>query len=366
MIWYSQEATEYMLLAAMCGASFLYFARTLRQPSTKNIIWWGVFSAVALLTHFFAGFLVVPEAAWLLYSVRRRAVVAVTAALGALELSLAPLAFSHASTSVVGFISETPLRIRIEQVAVEFGLGTLYKSSLVNYGFVGAAVFAGIVIVLLAVGARGEQLRGAGIAAAMAGVVLIAPLLLALTGHDYYLARALIPAWIPLAVLVGAACTARRALVPGLAFASVLLAMFVYAQVRIDRNPQYQRTDFRAVAHALGSTRNARAIVLYQGGLGIAPLSYYLPRVAWNVSPRTTLSVGEVDVVANIWQPTSRSQLPGTKLVARRSVAGFVVNRFLVTPTWRLTTTEIPLRAGQLMPPAPPERDVVIQNSAKP
>jgi uncharacterized membrane protein len=366
MIWYSQEGTEYMLLAAMAGASLLYFARALRQPSTKNVAWWGVFSAVALLTHFFAGFLVVPEAVWLLYSVRRRAVVAATAALVGLELALAPLAFSHATTSVVGFISETPLRIRIEQVPVEFGLGTLYKSSLLNYGLLGAAVVAGILIVLLVTGASSEQLRGAGVAAAMAGVVLLAPLLLALLGHDYYLARGLIPAWIPLAVVVGAACTVRRTLVPGLGFALVLVATLVYAQVRIDRNPQYQRQDWRGVAHALGSTRDARAIVVYEGGLATAPLSYYLHRVPWTLSPQTVRSVGEVDIVANIYQPAPRSLPPGAKLLARRSVAGFVVDRFRVAPMWRLTPAGIAARAGELVPPAPPDRAVVIQNSTKP
>lgn len=367
MIWYSQEATEYMLLAATAGASLLYFARALREPSTKNIVWWGLFSAVALLTHFFAGFLVAPEAGWLLYSVRRRAVVAATAALAGLELSLAPLAFSHATTSVVGFISSgTPLRIRIEQVPVAFGLGTLSKSSLLNYGLLGAAVVAGILIVLVVIGASSEQLRGAGVAAAMAGVVLLAPLLLALLGRDYYLARALISAWIPLAVVVGAACTARHTLAPGLAFASVLLAMFIYAQARIDRNPQYQRPDWRGVAHALGSTRDARAIVVYDGALATAPLSYYLPRAPWSLSPRTVRSVSEVDIVANIWQPAPRSLPPGTRLLASRSVAGFVVDRFRVAPTWRLTPAEIAARAGELVSPAPPDRAVVIQNSTKP
>ncbi len=370
MLWYSQEGTEYMLLAAMSGASLLYFARALRKPSTKNIVWWGVFSALALLTHFFAVFLVAPEAVWLIYSVRRRSVLVGMAPLLVSGAALIPLVVSHASTSLLsevgGFITETPLRIRIEQVPVEFGLGTLYKSSLLNYGLLGAAVVAGVLIVLLVIGASSQQIRGAGVAAAMAGVVLLAPLVLALLGHDYYLVRALIPAWIPLAVVVGAACTARRTLVPGLAFASVLLAMFVYAQVRIDRNPQYQRPDWRAVAHALGSTRDARAIVVYQGGLAVAPLSYYLPRVAWDVSPRTVQSVNEVDVVANIWQPSPRLLPPGTRLLARRSVAEFVVDRFRVTPAWRVTPAEIAARAGQLVSSAPPERAVVIQNSAKP
>ena len=36
MIWYSQEAREYMLLAAFCGASFLFFARSWQRPERRK------------------------------------------------------------------------------------------------------------------------------------------------------------------------------------------------------------------------------------------------------------------------------------------------------------------------------------------
>ena len=58
MIWYSQEAREYMLLCC-CAA-----ARCCSSPapgSTRpagSLMWWAVLSALALLTQYFAGFLV--------------------------------------------------------------------------------------------------------------------------------------------------------------------------------------------------------------------------------------------------------------------------------------------------------------------
>ena len=55
MIWYSQEAREYMLVAAFCGASLVFFTRAWRDPSGRNIAWWTLFSVLALLTHYFAG-----------------------------------------------------------------------------------------------------------------------------------------------------------------------------------------------------------------------------------------------------------------------------------------------------------------------
>jgi mannosyltransferase len=366
MIWYSQDATEYMTLAALSGASFVYFSRQLRAPSTKNTVGWAVFSALALLIHFFAGFVIAAEAAWLLYRVRRRSVVVATGALVALVGLLAPLALSHTGGAFVGFITETPLRTRIQQVPATFALGTLAKSSLLSYGLVGAAVVTGILIVLLIVGAGSEQLRGAGVAAGVAAFALFVPLLVALAGRDYFIARALIPAWMPLAVVIGAACTARRAVLPGMAFGALVVAGFVYAQVRIDQNSQYQRPDWRGVAQALGSTSAARAVVAYNGSLATDPLTHYLPRARWNVSSQTVLSVDEVDVVANIWQPPPRALPPGTRLLGHTSVGEFAIDRFRVTPAWRLTPSKIALRAGKLVPPAPAYSSVVIQDSAKP
>jgi mannosyltransferase len=365
MIWYSQDATEYMLLAALSGASLLFFARTLRAPSTKNLAWWGVFSALALLTHFFAVFLVAPEAVWLLYRVRWRAVLSSAAQLAVAGGVLTPLALSHASTSlltaVTGFISLTPLRVRIEQVPVSFALGTLSKSSLLNDGLLGAAVLAVILTVMLAFGTGKRELRGAGVAAALAACVLFVPLLLALAGHDYFLDRALIPAWIPLAIVVGAACTAPRTLPAGVALGAIVVAGMVYAQVLIDRSPQYQRPDWRGVANALGIASSSRAIVLYNGSLGTLPLAYYLPRSRWQIPPQAVLSVGEVDVVASVYQPPLRSLPSGTKLLAQTTVSNFTVDRFRVDPRWRLTVDGILAGAGHLAAPAPSARSIVIQ-----
>ena len=56
-----------------------------RSPSRRNVAWWGVFSALALLTHYFAAFLVAPEALWLLYTARNRAITTAVAALVVIE-----------------------------------------------------------------------------------------------------------------------------------------------------------------------------------------------------------------------------------------------------------------------------------------
>ena len=71
LIWYSQEARSYALLALFCALSLLYFVRALRRgrrrAATSSL--WGVFSALALATHYFAVFPLAVEAVLLL---RRR------------------------------------------------------------------------------------------------------------------------------------------------------------------------------------------------------------------------------------------------------------------------------------------------------
>ena len=138
MIWYSQEARAYMLLVAFCGASFLFFARGWKAPSARNVYLWALFSGLAVLTHFFAGFLVAPEAVLLLYRARSRAAMIAVGAVAIVQAAVLPLAVSD-TTHPLNWINAFPLAVRIQQVPTEFGLGSLYQSSLVSYGLLAAA-----------------------------------------------------------------------------------------------------------------------------------------------------------------------------------------------------------------------------------
>ena len=360
LIWYSQEAREYMLLGALCGASFLFFARARRHPSAANLLCWAAFSALALLTHFFAGFLIAPEAIWLLVSARSRGAGWAVAAVAVVEAALIPLAISDTSHPI-GWLTSFPLSIRIQQVPVAFGFGTLFQSPWVTHGLLGAAVLAAIVAGLLIAAGSANERRGAAVGATLAAAVLLIPLLTAILGHDYYIVRALIPAWIPLAVVIGAACTVPRARPAGAALAVVLLVAFVYAGLRIDRNWQYQRPDWQGVAAALGDTPGTRAIVAYDGSLATDPLAYYLHGVPWRQSSAMAASVSEVDVVGSVWQAPSRPLPAGVRFLGGKSVGGYAVERFLVTPAWHLTPAAIGARAGTLLAPVPPDPAVLIQ-----
>ena len=369
MIWYSQEARSYMLLVAFCAASFLFFARGWKAPSGRNLALWALFSGLAVLTHFFAGFLVAPEAVLLLYRARNRAAVVAVGAVAIVQAAVLPLAVSD-TTHPLNWINAFPLAIRIQQVPTEFGVGALYQSSLVSYGLLGAAALSACLIALLVIGATRRELIGAGVAAALVAFVVLVPLALAELGRDYYVARNLMPAWIPLAVVIGAACTAARARPGGAVLAVVLLAAFVWAGVRINDNPQYQRPDWRGVAAALGRPAGTRAIIAYDGTFATGPLAIYLHGIPWKgptqAPPVSTapVSVSEVDVVGNVWDTTPATLPAGVRLVARRRIDNYLVERFRLSSAWDLPPTQIALRAGGLLGPQSGDPGILIQSQA--
>src|SRR3954453_15490815 len=65
LIWYSQEGRPYSLLVLLCALSLLFFSRALRRREGRDLWLWALMSALALLTHYFAAFLVAAEGLWL-------------------------------------------------------------------------------------------------------------------------------------------------------------------------------------------------------------------------------------------------------------------------------------------------------------
>ena len=199
---------------------------------------------------------------------------------------------------------------------------------------------------------------------------MLVPLVLAVLGRDYYVARNLMPAWIPLTVVIGAACTAPRARSAGAVLAVVVLAVFVWAGIRIDDNPQYQRPNWRGVAAALGSPSGARAIIAYDGTFATGPLAIYLHGIPWSgatqAPPVSTapVTVSEVDVVGNVFDTTPAALPAGARLVGRRRVDNYLVVRFALSPAWHLTPAEIAVRAGLLLGPQPAGPGILIQPRA--
>jgi mannosyltransferase len=364
MIWYSQEARAYILLALFSGLSLLFWARAWRTAARRDLVWWAVFSILAVLTHFFAGFLVAPEAALLLYRSRSRATIVAVGVVAAVHVGMLLLAISDTSHSLLRWIQSLSLSTRLQELPVDLAVRTLYESSLVRHGLLAAAVLAAACAALIVFAGGRRERRGAGLAAALAAVVVFAPIVLALIGRDYVVPRNFTPAWIPVAVAIGAACTVPRAKLAGAALATLLLVGSVWAVARIAANTAYQRKDYRAVARALGSPAGTRAIVATEGGFSAQPLAIYLDRVPWHEVPSDVITASEVDVVADSFA-TPLHRLPsGTRLLSSRVVGPFLVARFAVTPGWRLPLSAIGARAGSLVSEAPASPSVLVQHAS--
>jgi mannosyltransferase len=91
-VWYSQEARAYSLFVLACALALLCFLRARRLRSGRAMAAFALSGALALLTHYFAVFLVAPMAALLLAErATRRASIPAAAALAAVGGALLPL-----------------------------------------------------------------------------------------------------------------------------------------------------------------------------------------------------------------------------------------------------------------------------------
>lgn len=365
LIWYSQEARAYMLLAALSGMSFLWFIRARRQPTRRSLAWWAVWSSLALMTHFFAGFLVAPEALWLLWLARTRIAAAAVAVVAAVQAAMLPFALLDTGHGV-GWIAQTPRHVRLANAIAEWGVSILYRRTTVTRGLLAGAVLLVVLAVLLALGGDRRIRHGAGVAALIGGFVWVAPLALGVLSrsHDYFLSRNVIPAVVPLAVLIAAACVVPRLRVVGALLAVVLVAMFSYATIQVQTHAYLQRPDWRSVARALGPALEPRAIIA-ANGVTADPLKIYLPRVSWTQPQSQKILVDEVDVVGDRKQlPLRRVRFtfrnlppfwytpvgaptpalvgpPGSRLVDRFVVRNWIIGRFALDHPRRMSVKEL-------------------------
>lgn len=378
LIWYSQEARAYMLLVALCGASFLYFARARRDPSVRNLAWWAVWSSLALMAHFFAGFLVAAEALWLLWIARTRLVLAAVAVVVVVEAAMLPFALIDTSHGA-GWIANEPRKNRISQAISEWGVSILYRHTTITAGLVGGAMLVALVAFLAVYGGDRRIRDAVAVAGAVAAFVWIAPLALGVVNHahDYFLSRNVMPAVVPAAVAIAAACAAPRLRLIGGTLALALLAIFAIAAVRVQTRPWLQRPDWRGVAQALGPPTVPRGI-LAANGTTADPLKFYLAGAHWSEPPRRRWLIDEVDVVGAtkrlsliaerptdfrsvrgrrrgpVGSPIPAFKAPrGMRLIARFKFHNWVLARFALRRPLRVTVGQLSLLARRVFHRAP-------------
>jgi hypothetical protein len=279
LIWYSQEARAYALLVALCALTLWCLLRADWRG-------WAIAAALALATHYFALFVVVPEGAWLLWrhgrSSRRAAwsiafVVAVAAA-------LAPLAIHQAGGNRAAFIHSVSLASRIAAVPKQFLIGYATPHAVV------LTVIAAAVALALILRIRPRRDRHLLVLAAFAVGV---PLVLAPLGADYLITRNLIAAMVPLVAIAGVASSRGR---EGPALVAGLCAVGLVAFAGVEGNSYYQRDDWRAVAAALGPARRGPRLVIVNPSDGPPALEIYVRLHVVAPAP-VLLTTREIDVV---------------------------------------------------------------------
>ncbi|MBS1860964.1 MAG: glycosyltransferase family 39 protein [Actinobacteria bacterium] len=365
LIWFSQDARAYALVFLLTSLSFLFFARARRGWERRDLVLWAVFSALAIATHYFAGFVVVLEAGLLLWWGPRRQVAIAVGAVAVVGALLLPIAIEQANNAHAGWIAEQPIGERLERATAKLvGNDNGDEHGARQPGPIPLGVPIALAVAALALLlARGdpEERRSAGLAAAIGGGAVALSLLLALLGKDYFDGRNLIPTFGPLIVVIAAGFTVRRAGRLGVGLATAFCACSLIFTLEIDRLPRLQREDLRNAAAVVGPLRPDKAVVTIRHAAGW-PLAYYLgAEIAKGALP----PLREIDLVgsASAERDAARLLPPAFHRVGSQPVSyNFTLTRFRASHPVRVSLHRLENgalvggggRASVLVLPPPP------------
>jgi hypothetical protein len=372
LVWYSQEARAYGLYVLCIALATLCFLRALHAPSTGRMAAFTAAGALALLSHYFAVFLLIPMALWLLWAHadRLRTVAPALAALALVGVALLPLISAQGGHGTQ-WIGAWALSSRLQAIP-QYYLTDYYGAAL-GHGvelLVALPILAGLAHGLWRVLTPPEG-HGALIALALAAGGILLPILLVAFGADYLAPRNLVGATIPVTALIAIVVPSLRAGRAGIALAALIAVALLAITLDVALSPRLQRGDWRGLArvlrssvatpgagaaHAAGSGGKGGATgtaqrtpvpadlrVITTVELGSAPLEYYIPGLR-NLPAGRSVTVSEIDETgyAPLRPSAGAPPAPGFRLLDRRNVNGLIVYRF-VSATPR-TVSEATLR----------------------
>jgi 4-amino-4-deoxy-L-arabinose transferase-like glycosyltransferase len=298
LILFSQEARSYALFVLLETFAFLYLARLLREPTSRDSACWAAASALALTTHYFAVFFAVSQAVWLLRAApRARTTVRASGAVAVAVLAVAPLAVYQERGHRTSWIRMSGLPHRLADTVSSFAADPVEFKHLWVLAFV---VFAAAVAGLYAWCDSDE--RRAGTTALFLGLAALG-LALALSGAarlfagkkgDFFLFRNVEPSLVAVLVAGGVALGARRLRWIGPLVAAALCGVWGFVVVDVARRPAWQRENWRAVAADLRERPRERAIVVVPA---FDQVTLRLYRHDLQPAPRAGVRVREIVVV---------------------------------------------------------------------
>lgn len=330
LVWYSQEARTYELFALTAALAILCFLRAEREPTGRRMAAFALAGSLALLSHYFAVFLLVPMSLWLLRKRERwKAALPAVAAIGLVGLALIPLLISQGGHGTQ-WIGQWALRSRLEAIPQYYLTGE--SGAPLGHGvelLIALPILAGLAYGLRR-GLQERERQGALLALALACCGILIPILFVMIGEDFLAPRNLIAAMVPLtallAVILAASATGRVGAVLTAAAAIAFLAICV----DVDLSPRLQRGDWSGVAAALQSPSGSRVIATMH--LGSAPLEYYVGGLR-GLHSSASVRVREIDEVAYppLLSTAGKPPSPAFHLASRVDVNGLYVYRFRAT-----------------------------------
>jgi mannosyltransferase len=353
MYYYSQEARCYALLIFFSAVAFVFWQRALQAPDARPLALWAGASILAVLTHYFAAFLFIPEALMLARRLGWRRVAAPAGAVTLVGLALLPLAVSqHENGRKSEWIEASSLLSRVAETGKEFLVGLYGPLEILTALLTGLLAIGALLLALRR--SDEHERRSARDTALVAATAMAIPLLAALTGAlDVFDGRNVIADWVPWAVLLAIGFGAARARRAGAALGAATCALSIAVIAVTNLIAGYQRDDWRGAAHALSPLRLSSRVLVSESSSSI-PLSIYLPGVS-PVSART-VATRELDFIALRVRRTGRSPLApapptraprGFRLVGVRRSETYAVSRFLATRTTTLDTAALRRLSGE-------------------
>jgi mannosyltransferase len=379
-VWYSQEARAYSLLVLCSALALLCCLRAARAPTPARLVAFAVSASLALLTHYFAVFLVAPMTLWLLLrplarhgegtpgagekmsggrlpgerppapgrAGSRRPVLLACGVIAVVGIALLPLAIAQGGHGSQ-WIGRWPLAHRLEAIPQYYLTG--YSGAPLGHGIellIALPILAGVGWALWRVLEPAEE-RAALLVLALTVCGVLAPLALVALGADYLAPRNLVAAMVPLTALIAVLLTTRRTGRAGALLAGTTALAFLVVTIDVPLSPRLQRGDWRGVARALrGGIPNR---VLTSVELGAAPLEYYLPGL--HVARGAAVTVREIDETgyAPLRASAGSPPAPGFQLLSRSDINGLIVYRF-TSPVAR-PVSEATLRRHVITPARP-------------
>ena len=255
-VWYSQEARAYGLFVLMGALAMLCFLRAAAEPSPRRMGAFALTGVLALLTHYFAVFLLIPMALWLLWQrSSRRGALAASGALAVVGLALLPLISAQGGHGTQ-WIGRWPLSERLQAIPQYYLTG--YSGSPLGHGvelLVALPIIAGLGLWLwrtlerpaaaraqaaAAEGTSAElgiERRGARIALLVAACGVIIPIVLVAFGADYLAPRNLVAAMIPVSALIALLVVSPRTGRTGIVLVAAIVAAFLVISLDVDFSP---------------------------------------------------------------------------------------------------------------------------------